>query len=111
MWQWFGGFQCGRCDEHRGGWARALRSPVRPQLAVCTGCFATWERMGHRCARCWAPVRDRLEVGLLVETGAFAHVDCGGARLLGSPVSGVLAQPRPAWHPVRAIWVRLFQSG
>ena len=46
--------------------------------------------MGHRCARCWASIRERLDVGLLVETGAFAHVACGGARVVGSPVAGPL---------------------
>lgn len=111
MWQWLAGFRCARCGQHRGGWARALRSPFRPQLAVCDECLATWERTGHRCARCWTPVGDRLEVGLLVETGAFVHVDCGGARLLGSPVSGALDRPRPTRRPARDVWARLLQSG
>jgi hypothetical protein len=39
-------------------------------------------------------VQDRLEVGVLVETGAFLHVDCGGARVLGSPMAGGLDGPK-----------------
>jgi hypothetical protein len=34
-------------------------------------------------------------VGLLVETGAFVHVDCGGARVLGIPIVGALDHRRP----------------
>jgi hypothetical protein len=40
-----------------------------------------WQQTGQRCARCWLPVVTRLEVGLLVDTGSFVHVDCGGALL------------------------------
>jgi hypothetical protein len=94
MTPWVGGFRCGRCSEQRAMRQRALRSPRRPALAICTDCVETWQRMGHRCARCWTAVRDRLEVGVLVETGAFAHVACGGARVLGSPVTGLI-DPSP----------------
>jgi hypothetical protein len=83
MWQWLARFRCGRCGETRTGGERALRSPLRPRLAICAACLERWERMGHRCARCRSPIPDRLQVGLLVETGAFVHVDCGGARVLG----------------------------
>jgi hypothetical protein len=88
MQAWPGGFRCGRCSEQRAMRQRALRSPLRPTLAICETCLETWERAGHRCARCWATVRDRLDVGLLVEIGAFAHVTCGGARVLGSTIAG-----------------------
>jgi hypothetical protein len=88
MWQWLARFRCGRCGELRARGNRALRSPVRRQLAICGDCLATWERTGQRCARCRSPIRDVLEVGLLVQTGALAHVDCGGARLLGPPMPG-----------------------
>jgi hypothetical protein len=83
MWQWLAVFRCGRCGEIRARRQRALRSPVRRQLAICEECLDVWERTGHRCARCWTPIREQLEVGLLVETGAFVHVGCGGARVLG----------------------------
>jgi hypothetical protein len=110
MWQWLArlrgaGFRCGRCGEARTGCKRALRSLLRPQLAVCEACLESWERTGHRCARCWAPIPDRLEVGLLVETGAFVHVDCGGARVLGTPASGAFDAGRPTGR------ARLRQSG
>jgi hypothetical protein len=109
MWQWLAGFRCGRCGEFRATWKRALRSPVRPQLAICEECLQAWERTGQRCARCWTPIPDRLEVGLLVETGAFVHVDCGGAWVLGSPISGTLDTSGPARRATRGRWVRLFQ--
>lgn len=110
MWQWPAGFRCGRCGAMRGRWARALRSPFRPRLAICEDCLEAWGRTGHRCARCWAPIRRRVEVGLLVETGAFAHVDCGGALVLGSPISGTLGPSRPRRRLPREFWLRLFQS-
>lgn len=88
MWQWLAAFRCRRCGEVRATSNRALRSPVRPQLAICEDCLDAWERTGHRCARCWMPVRDRLEVGFLVESRTFLHVDCGGARVVGSPIAG-----------------------
>jgi hypothetical protein len=103
MWEWLAVFRCGRCGEIRARWRRALRSPVRPQLAICEECLETWERTGHRCARCWTPIRERLEVGLLVETGAFVHVDCGGARVLGSPIEGPLNWFREAQRAVRGL--------
>ena len=103
MWQWLAVFRCGRCGEIRARWQRALCSPVRPQLAICEECLETWERTGDRCARCWAPIRQRLEVGLLVETGAFVHVNCGGARVLGSPIEGTLDRWRPAQRAVRGL--------
>jgi hypothetical protein len=90
---WLGGFRCGRCSEQRAARQRALRSPRRPALAICEACLAGWQRMGHRCSRCWTTVRDRLDVGVLVETGAFAHVGCGGARVLGKPVTGPIDPP------------------
>jgi hypothetical protein len=36
------------------------------------------------------PIHDWLEVGLLAEAGAFSHVACGGARVLGSPPAGII---------------------
>ena len=91
---WLSGFRCGRCSEQRAMRQRALCSPLRPGLAICESCLETWERAGHRCARCWATVRDRLDVGLLVDIGAFAHVTCGGARVLGATITGRI-DPRP----------------
>ncbi|MFB3818618.1 MAG: hypothetical protein ACE147_13225 [Candidatus Methylomirabilales bacterium] len=104
------GFRCGRCGEVRGRWARALRSPFRRQLAICQDCLETWQRTGQRCARCWAPIREPAEVGLLVETGALAHVDCGGALVLGSPISGGLGRSGAPRRLPRGAWLRLFQS-
>jgi hypothetical protein len=86
MWQWLAGFRCGRCGEVRARSKRALRSPLRPRVAICVECLDNWMRTGHRCTRCWAPIRDPLEVGLLVDAGRFVHVGCGGARVLRSPV-------------------------
>jgi hypothetical protein len=84
-------FRCGKCGEVRGVGRRALESPWRPRLGVCRDCLQQWERTGHRCGRCWAQIRDRLEVGLLVETRVFAHVDCGAALLAdaGPPAAAV----------------------
>jgi hypothetical protein len=104
------GFRCGRCDAIRGRWARALRSPRRPRIAICGDCLDAWEWTGHRCARCWAPVCERSEVGLLVETGAFAHVGCGAALVLGSPISGTLGRLRSRRSLPRGSWWRLFQA-
>jgi hypothetical protein len=97
VWRWLG-FRCGRCRELRAAGERALLSPVRPRLAICQECLDAWKRTGHRCGRCWTPVRDALEVGLLVDTGAFAHVDCGGARVLGPLISVAVEDPHPAPH-------------
>jgi hypothetical protein len=98
MWQRLAGFRCGRCGEVHARSKRVLRSPTRPQLAICTGCLETWRRTGHRCARCWTPIQDRMEVGFLVDTGSFAHVDCGGARVLGLPGNGGgSGGPRRGW--------------
>jgi hypothetical protein len=106
VWQWLG-FRCRRCRELRAKWERVLASPARPQLAVCHECLQAWQRAGRRCGRCWAPVQDPLEVGLLVETGAFAHVGCGGARLLGPPIYGPADQLPAAPGAVRGVSVRL----
>ena len=84
MWESVAAFRCRRCGEICPGWKRALRSPVRPRLAVCEGCVRVWQRMGRRCARCWTPILDRMQIGMLVDTRVFVHVDCGGARVLGS---------------------------
>ena len=91
MWRWGAWFRCGHCGEIRGTWSRSLRSPVRRELGICARCLDAWRRTGQRCARCWAPIHDGLEVGVLVETGAFTHVACGGARVVGVP-SGVPAR-------------------
>jgi hypothetical protein len=56
------------------------------ELAVCDDCLGTWDRAGRRCARCWTPIEDRLQIGLCAETWAFVHVDCGGARVIGDRV-------------------------
>jgi hypothetical protein len=106
MWPWLFGFRCGRCRELHPRWHRALRSPLRPWLAICEGCLDAWERAGHRCARCRRPIRDRLEVGLRAETGAFLHVACGGARVLGTPIVGALDGSRPPQRGVLGRWVR-----
>jgi hypothetical protein len=50
-------------------------------------------------------------VGLLVETGVFAHVDFGGARLLGPPICGPADQLPPAPGAVRGVSVRPLGSG
>ena len=109
MWQWLG-FRCARCREIRATRERALSSPLRPQLAICEECLEGWERTGHRCARCWTPIQDHFEVGLLVETGVFAHVECGGARVLGPPISGHADQFPPPGS-ARGVSVRPSQSG
>jgi hypothetical protein len=105
MWQWLW-FRCGRCREVRASGERALSSPLRPQLAICEECLRAWYRTGHRCAQCWTAIQGDFEVGLLVETGAFAHVDCGGARLLGPPISGPADLLPPAPGAVRGVSVR-----
>jgi hypothetical protein len=110
MWRLLAGFRCGRCGKVHGRWNRALWSPSRPHLAICRPCLETWERTGHRCARCWTQLHDRLDVGLLVETGVFVHVECGGARVIGSHLSGTLGGSRPARSAPRDFWLRLFQS-
>jgi DNA-directed RNA polymerase subunit RPC12/RpoP len=107
MWQWLTGFRCGRCGELRGTGERALHSPTRSAVAVCETCLGSWERTGHRCARCWAPIRDGVELGLLVETGAFAHVGCGGARVLRSSLSGAFESSGAARRVASGLRVRL----
>ena len=82
MWGRFATFRCARCGRALAAAKRALHSPQRPRVAICQDCVDTWRRTGQRCARCWLPVPDRLEVGLLVETGAFVHVTCGGAPMI-----------------------------
>lgn len=104
MRPWVAAFRCGRCGEPRARRQRALRSPARPRLAVCAECLETWQRAGHRCALCRTPVRDWLDVGVLVETGAFAHVDCGGARVLGRAISSPLDRSGPARHAASRLW-------
>lgn len=94
MWQWLAAFRCGRCGAVRGTWHRALRSPLRAWLAICDECLEAWARTGHRCARCWRPIGDRLELGFLLEHRAFLHVECGGARVVGSPIAGGIARPK-----------------
>jgi hypothetical protein len=92
MWRWLAAFRCGRCGGVRGARHRALRSPLRAGLAICGDCLERWERSGHRCARCWRPIRDRLDVGFLLERRAFLHVDCGGARVVRTDL-GPMARP------------------
>lgn len=82
MWHLFGWFRCSKCGEVRDRSRRALRSPVRAHLGVCRDCLSLWERTGHRCGRCWSPVHPTGEVGLLLDRGVFAHVDCGAALLV-----------------------------
>jgi DNA-directed RNA polymerase subunit RPC12/RpoP len=82
MWRWFAMFRCARCGRALAAVKRELRSPVRHQVAICQDCVNIWKKTGQRCARCWMPIPDSLEVGLLVETGAFVHVNCGGAPVI-----------------------------
>jgi hypothetical protein len=84
VWRWLATFRCARCGQALAAAKRALRSPARPQLTICQACVDTWKKTGQRCARCWMPILDRLEVGLLVETGAFVHVNCGGAPVIAA---------------------------
>jgi hypothetical protein len=81
MWEAVAAFRCRRCGEICPRWRRALRSPRRRRLAICGECLESWQRTGRRCARCWGPILDGMEIGMLVDTRAFAHVDCGGARV------------------------------
>jgi hypothetical protein len=46
-----------------------------------------------------------FELGLLVETGAFTHVECGGTRVLGPPISGPADQCPPAPGATRGMSV------
>jgi hypothetical protein len=82
MWKLLGRFRCSKCGEVRARSRRALRSPVRSRVGVCWECLSAWTRTGHRCGRCWHPVRTAEDVGLLLEKGVFAHVDCGAATLV-----------------------------
>lgn len=82
MWHLIRRFRCSKCGEVRGLSRRILRSPFRAQLGVCQDCVLRWERTGRRCGRCWAPVSLTGEVGLLLDRGFFAHVDCGAAALV-----------------------------
>lgn len=82
MWRLIGRFRCSKCGEVRGMSWLALRNPLRARVSVCRECLGTWKRTGHRCGRCWLPVRMAEDVGLLLEKGVFAHVDCGAAALV-----------------------------
>ncbi len=84
MWVFFGTFRCSKCGRVQGIWQRARRSPFRARLGVCRDCLGLWERTGQRCGRCWSRVQEDLQVGLLLERGVFAHVDCGGALMIES---------------------------
>ena len=87
MWNLLGRFLCGRCGERREVGERTLQSPWRQHVAICRTCEEVWRRTGHRCAQCWEAIRDPLEIGLLVDRKVFAHVDCGGARVMAGPPS------------------------
>jgi predicted amidophosphoribosyltransferase len=82
MWELIGRFRCSKCGEVRGLSRRALRSPFRGRVGVCRDCLSTWKRFGHRCGRCWSQVRTAEGVGLLLDKGVFAHVECGAAALV-----------------------------
>jgi predicted amidophosphoribosyltransferase len=82
MWHLIGRFRCSKCEAVRETSQRALRSPVRRHLGVCRDCLTKWERTGRRCGRCWSRVQPAVDMGLLLERGVFAHVDCGAAALV-----------------------------
>jgi hypothetical protein len=95
MWALVGSFRYSKCGRVQGIWQRARRSPHRASLGVCRDCLGFWERTGHRCGRCWYPVQTQWDLGLLIDRGVFAHVDCGGALLLPIGRSGRLTPAAP----------------
>ncbi len=82
MWALLGRFRCSKCGKLERISRRALHSPFRTRIGVCRDCLSLWERTGHRCGKCWSPIQAKSDLGLILDRGVFAHVDCGGALLL-----------------------------
>ncbi len=97
-----GRFRCSKCGEMHDIRRCALRSPFRARIAVCRDCLRLWDRTGHRCGECWHPIQTTWDLGLLVERGVFAHVDCGAALLLPVGPGGRFALPSsiPIGHAI-----------
>ena len=95
MWALLGRFRCSKCGKLLAIRRRALRSPFRSSIGVCRDCLGLWERTGHRCGQCWYPIHAERDLGLLLDSQRFAHVDCGGALLLPIRWDGRLILPAP----------------
>src|SRR3989442_13603004 len=60
-----------------------LRALERMDVAICVGCYESWERAGRKCGACGTVVKGPQEVSAFDKPRrTFGHADCGGMRLV-----------------------------
>lgn len=51
-------------------------------VAICTACYAGWEKNGKKCGACGTVVHGMPEVSAFEKPKrTFGHADCGGMRI------------------------------
>src|SRR5438034_7044172 len=73
----FGKATCVFCD-HRVASKEVLRARDWKDVAVCVGCYESWERAGRKCGACGTVVHGPQEVSAFDKPRrTFGHADCG----------------------------------
>ena len=81
MFGW-GKATCVFCD-HRVASRQVLRVRDARGVAICVGCYESWERSGRKCGACGSVVHGPQEVSAFEKPRpTFGHADCGGMRLV-----------------------------
>src|SRR5436309_13453876 len=74
----FGKGTCVFCD-HRVASKEVLRARDWKDVAVCVGCYESWERAGRKCGACGTVVHGPQEVSAFDKPRpTFGHAACGG---------------------------------
>ena len=73
---------CVFCD-HRVPRKEVLRVRDSKDVAICVGCYESWERAGRMCGACGTVVHGPQQVSAFEKPRrTFGHADCGGMHLV-----------------------------
>src|SRR2546425_9967069 len=99
----FGKATCVFCD-HRVASKAVLRARDWKDVAICVGCYESWERAGGKGGACGTGGHGPQEGGAFDKPRrTLGHADCGGRGLVRGPLPDpmkVAARPLPRW-PMR----------